>query len=114
MTTDKPAHIQLRSGELKITDFSTPLEDTIFETPHQRDAARYILVHWEETHNMNEIARRSGYSPSHIRNVYHEFFEPADVPPELDRDDETDEEGEYTEGYRDGYRDGFKDGLSEE
>lgn len=105
--TTKPAHVRLREGSLKDTDFSTP---------GQREAARAILQHWEDTHNFTEIARRTGWSKSHIRNVFDEYFESAESPPEPEAEgfrNRALEElpDDILEAYRKGYRDGFKDGL---
>jgi len=104
--SEKPAHIKL-VGE--------SLEDTDFSTPGHRDAAEWILRLWPETHNLNEIARRSDWSPSHIQNVFSEYFEAASErqdyalggAPEYSQQDI---EAAYQDGYRDGYRDGFEDG----
>lgn len=103
--SDKPAHIELAGGTL---------EDTDFDTPGHRDAAKWILKLWPETHNLNEIARRSDWSPSHIQNVYNQYFQPADEPHELEFGSRAyskeDVDAAYRRGYRDGYREGFEDG----
>ena len=119
MTSDKPAHIQLRGDGLKNTEF---------DTAGERDAAEWILELWPETHNLSEIARRSDWSPSHIRSVFNEYFEPAEEPPETDggglarsktgfRMDE-DAVPEWIvekvkEAYREGYQDGYDDGYAQ-
>jgi len=76
----KPAHVQPVGGSIESTEFDTQAE---------KAAAQEILRHYSETHNLSEIARRSGWSASHIRKVFHQYFEPAqltslaDIPDEL-------------------------------
>lgn len=65
----KPSHIKPLGGTIENTDFGTRAKEA---------AAEEILEHWDETHNLAEIARRSGWSHSHIRKVFHEFFVGAD------------------------------------
>lgn len=101
----KPDYLKLR-GE--------SLEDVDWETPSQRAAALDILRLWPQTKTFREISRRTDWSPSHIRNVYEEYFEPAASRAESHHDlASADTEEEDPEAYRDGYRDGFEDGFEE-
>ncbi|GAA0305505.1 hypothetical protein [Halarchaeum salinum] len=128
MPSGKPAHIQLRGTSLKSTDCPSSgpipaggedaLNDVEFETAGMRDGARALLRHWEDAHgNFSEIARRSGWSPPHIRRVYDQYFEAADEDgaDEIEVDDVAmdDLSASARELYRRGYRDGFADGFEE-
>lgn len=75
MSDERPAHIRPQGGSI---------EDTDFDTASQEAAAEAILQYWPETHNFREIARRTSWSPSHIRKVFHEYFEAAEETPEVD------------------------------
>lgn len=88
----KPQHIVLRDTDLKscaATDGTLPpryleqLDEYEFKTPGQRDGATAILRHWEDTHNLNEIARRSDWSNTHIQDVYTTYFEECERDEEL-------------------------------
>lgn len=131
MPSGKPAHIQLRGTSLKSTDYPSEqtlpsdaeeaLKEVDFETPGMRDGARALLRYWEDAHgNLSEIARRSDWSPPHIRRVYQQYFEstPSDEesegtsnsPGDVSVDDLPEEARElYRQGYRDGFADGFED-----
>lgn len=76
--TEKPDHIRLTAETFADADF---------DTKKQAAAAKAILEYWDDTHNFAEIARRSGWSSGHIRNVFHTYFEPAEetiIPPDID------------------------------
>lgn len=109
--------------------------DRSFDAPGQKTTAAWILLLWPTTRNFSEIGRRSGWSKSQVRNVYDEYFLPADSHEEML--ESTKDRGffweffggletaqthretasnyeveEYKHGYRDGYRDGHADATS--
>ncbi len=73
----KPESIQPIGGSI---------EDTEFDTAGQEAAAKDIVEFYPRTHNLQEIADRTSWSHSHIRNVYREYFEPADEGPMSQRE----------------------------
>lgn len=54
------------------------IEETEFNTGGEEAAAKDIVELYPRTHNLQEIADRTSWSHSHIRNVYREYFVPAD------------------------------------
>jgi len=110
MSDDRPAYIRPVGGTL---------EDTAFETASQRAAAEAILEHWPETHNFREIARRTSWSPAHIRKTFHEYFEPAEEPHHSDREADTSDtvppvSEQHRRELRDAYIRGYLDGVRDE
>lgn len=103
---DKPDNIRL------VTDD--------FKTPAKRAAARDILLLWPRIKNFEELSRRTGWSPPHLREVFDTHFEGVEDPDDASNPIEADvvdsiaetgltDQEVYREGYRDGYRDGQAD-----
>lgn len=65
----KPDSIQPIGGSIEGTEFGTAGEEA---------AAKDIVEIYPRTHNLQEIADRTSWSHSHIRNVFREYFEPAE------------------------------------
>ncbi len=73
----KPDSIQPIGGSIEETDFDTAGEEA---------AAKDIVELYPRTHNLREIADRTSWSHSHIRNVFRAYFEPAESGPLTDRE----------------------------
>ncbi len=65
----KPDSIQPKGGSVEETEFNTAGEEA---------AAKDIVELYPRTHNLREIADRTSWSHSHIRNVFREYFVPAE------------------------------------